>query len=129
MAKTDSASGLQKGPGMKSLGVLIVAVAVLSGCGVGYDDAAWTDEGEPVAAAQRQAVEGDPPVAGEPEKGSESQEDSTPSGDNGRGDVGLPQDPIPLYQQRVFTPAGQPPPPGAPGTQDPRLPPPPLPGR
>jgi hypothetical protein len=113
---------------MKSLGVLFVAIALLSGCGVGYDDAAWTDDGEPVASSRGQSLEGAQPVAGEPAKGTESQE-NLPADDTIRPVApDLPQDPIPLYQQQVFAPAGQPPP-GAPGAPDPRLPPQPLPGR
>jgi len=126
VVRTESASRLQKGRIMKSVSVLFVAVLLLSGCGVGYDDQNWTDDGQPVA-QQKERLTGDEEPQGEPGvdlKGTEPQE-KTESGSDGCGTVALPQDPIPLFPGRPTAPSAPTPVPAP----DPRLVPQVLPGR
>ncbi len=110
-----SASGLQKGSSMKRVAVAILAMVVITGCGVGADE---SYDGQTLVGANGQALEVGPAVGPELPNASGPQTPATtaPSTVRNPGLVALPQDPIPVYEGR---PAPQSPPmvdPGADST-------------
>jgi hypothetical protein len=91
-----AAPGLQKGVTMKALGVLILAVVALSGCGVGADD----PEGQAAAGqVPATATAGQALVVGTPEwsqgRGSSTDLKTDPAA--------LPFDPVPVTNLRPVT--------------------------
>ncbi len=102
-----SASGLHKGFSMKRVAVAILAMVVITGCGVGADE---SYDGQTLVAADGQALESGPAVGPQVNTGNVPQTPATtaPSPVRDPGMVGLPQDPIPVYE-------------GRPGPQNPKL--------
>lgn len=88
MRRPESASGLQKGFGMKSLRVGLLAVAVLVGCGEGVPAAEGGQDQATVEKALLPACyDANCPNSGEPKQPPEP--------------TGLPQDPIPIHTGRT----------------------------
>ena len=96
-----SASGLQMVLGMKRFAVAILAMVVVSGCGVGADEY-W--DGEKLVSSQSQAMEQNPADAPElpgtaPEAhGPQAPGTSGTSPGRDPSTVALPQDPIPVFE-------------------------------
>lgn len=112
-ARNKTASGLHMVLGMKRFAVAILAMAALSGCGVGADEY-W--DGEKLVSRSGQALEQNPDVAPELPNPGEAQPGqggpqtpgtSTPSPWRDPSTVALPQDPIPVFEGK---PAPQNPP-------------------
>ena len=94
-----SASGLHMGSSMKRVAVAILAMVVITGCGVGADE---SYDGQTLVAANGQALETGPAVGPQVNTGGVPQTPATtaPSPVRDPGMVGLPQDPIPVYEGR-----------------------------
>ena len=96
-----SASGLQMVLGMKRFAVAILAMVVVSGCGVGADEY-W--DGEKLVSSQSQGLEQNPADApvlpGTPPQTHGPQAPGTSGTSPGRdpSTVALPQDPIPVFE-------------------------------
>ncbi len=115
-----SASGLQMVSSMKRVAVAILAMVVVSGCGVGADE---SYDGQNLVAANGEALttgpEAGPVLPGA--NGPQTPETTAPSPVRDPSTVALPQDPIPVLEGRPFpqTPApiieGQRAPPPTPG--------------
>lgn len=113
-----SASGLHKGWSMKRVAVAILAMVVITGCGVGADE---SYDGQTLVGSNGQALEVGPAVGPELPNAAAPQAPATTVTSPGRdpGTVALPQDPIPVYEGR---PGPQTPPmidPGADATNGP----------
>ena len=101
-----SASGLQMVSNMKRVAVAILAMVVVSGCGVGVDE---SSDGQNLVTSSGQALEVGPAV-GPPLPGAAGPQapgTTAPSPGHDPSTVALPQDPIPVYEGR---PATTPPP-------------------
>jgi hypothetical protein len=110
MEKTEvvtSASGLHMVLGMKRFAVAILAMAALSGCGVGADEY-W--DGEKLVSRSSQALEQNPDTAPELPSagGAQAPGPTAPSGTRDPSTVALPQDPIPVFEGKPVP--GAPPP-------------------
>jgi hypothetical protein len=95
---TASASGLHMVMHMKRVAVAMLAMVVVSGCGVGADE---TYDGQNVVAAHGQALDGPDvgpalPGAGIPQVTGTA----APSPVHDPSTVALPQDPIPVFEGR-----------------------------
>ncbi len=101
MATREMAPRLHRVLPMVRWAVAILAVGVLSGCGMGVDDFPPPD-GEVATGSDGQALEGDSPAL----KGGESPANSAPSSPKDPGTVALPQDPIPLFEGKPLAPGG-----------------------
>jgi hypothetical protein len=107
-----SASGLQEGAGMMARVVAILAVAVVSGCGVGFEDPEGVAAAVPTATRQ-QAIMGCVDAELCPELGATPRPLANPVASPG-GTIALPQDPIPwrpptaATAERPFGPRGVP---------------------
>jgi hypothetical protein len=120
-AVQSSASGLHMVSNMKRVAVAILAMVVVSGCGVGADE---YYDGQNLVSSSGQALEQGSDVGPQvpTPAGVQTPETTAPSGTRDPGTVALPQDPIPVYE-------GRPGPKGAPlidpgfeGGMDPRVP-------
>jgi hypothetical protein len=96
-----SASGLHMGSSMKRVAVAILAMVVLTGCGVGADE---SYDGQTLVGSNGQALEAGPSVGPEVPGASGPQTPATtaPSPVRDPSIVALPQDPIPVYEGRPF---------------------------
>ena len=94
-----SASGLQKGWSMKRVAVAILAMVVITGCGVGADE---SYDGQTLVGSDGQALEIGPAVGPDLSNAGGPQAPATTVTSPGRdpGTVALPQDPIPVYEGR-----------------------------
>ncbi len=92
-----SASRLQMTLGMKSRSVVFLAVAVLSGCGIGADEY-W--DGEKLVSSNGEALMYEPGCGNSPPKPSGQNVTGT-GGARDNGAVALPQDPIPVRPNMV----------------------------
>ena len=110
-----SASGLHKGFSMKRVAVAILAMVVITGCGVGADE---SYDGQTLVGANGQALEVGPAVGPElpTAAGPQTPATTAPSPVRDPGLVSLPQDPIPVYEGR---PGPQTPPMIDPGADSP----------
>ena len=101
-----SASGLHMGSSMKRVAVAILAMVVVTGCGVGADE---SYDGQTLVGANGQALQTGPEVGPEVSgaKGPQTPATTAPSPIRDPGIVALPQDPIPVMEGRPFI---QPPP-------------------
>ena len=97
------ASGLQKRGTMLRVAVAILALVIVSGCGVGADE---SYDGQTLIASNGQALMPGPvmPQAG-PGAGPQTPVTAAPSTLKNPGTVALPQDPIPVYEGRAASPA------------------------
>lgn len=111
------ASGLQKRGTMLRVAVAILALVIVSGCGVGADE---TYDGQTLVASTGQALMPGPavPQAG-PSAGPQTPVTAAPSTLKNPGTVALPQDPIPVYEGRTASPAPVTTPMGSTGTTPP----------
>ena len=102
-----SASGLQMVSSMKRVAVAILAMVVVSGCGVGADE---SYDGQNLVSSSGEALtagpEVGPPLPGG--NGPQTPETTVPSPVRDPSTVALPQDPIPVYEGKPFP--QQPPP-------------------
>ncbi len=96
-----SASGLHKGSSMKRVAVAILAMVVVTGCGVGADE---SYDGQNLVGSNSQAMETGPAVGpGHPgATGPQTPATTAPSPSRDPGNVALPQDPIPVFEGRPF---------------------------
>lgn len=94
-----SASGLHKGWSMKRVAVAILAMVVITGCGVGADE---SYDGQTLVGSDGQALEVGPAVGPvlPTAAGPQAPETTAPSPVRDPGQVALPQDPIPVYEGR-----------------------------
>lgn len=94
-----SASGLHKGMTMKRVAVAILAMVVITGCGVGADE---SYDGQTLVGANGQALEIGPAVGPQlpTAAGPQTPATTAPSPVRDPGQVALPQDPIPVYEGR-----------------------------
>ena len=123
METNKSASGLQWVPLMKLVAVAILAMVLVTGCGVGADE---SYDGQNLVGSNGQALETGPAVGPELPGAATPQTPGTtaPGPVRDPGTVALPQDPIPVFEGRPVT---QPPPMMDP-SMDPSLGPAPRPG-
>ncbi len=93
-----SASRLQMSSFMKPFAVVILALVLASGCGVGADE---SYDGVTLVSANGEALEGSPvlPTTSLPQPSATP----TPSTVRDPSTVALPQDPIPVYEGRPAT--------------------------
>ena len=95
------ASGLHMGNSMKRVAVAILAMVVVTGCGVGADE---SYDGQNLVGSNGQALqtgpEVGPDVPGAP--GPQTPATTAPSPGRDPGIVALPQDPIPVLEGRPF---------------------------
>lgn len=94
-----SASGLHCEDVMKRVAVAILAMVLVSGCGVGADE---FYDGENLVSASGQALEvqEDPQPSLPPDAIPQPTGTTVPSPFYGPGTVALPQDPIPVFEGR-----------------------------
>ncbi len=105
-----SASGLQMVSSMKRVAVAILAMVVVSGCGVGADE---YYDGQNLVSASGEALTTGPEVGPQlpGTTGPQTPETTAPSPVRDPGTVALPQDPIPVFEGKPF-PQAPPPMPG-----------------
>lgn len=110
-----SASGLQKVGSMKRVAVAILAMVVVSGCGVGADE---YYDGQNLVSSSGEALTTGPEVGPQLPGGNGPQTPGTtaPSPVRDPSTVALPQDPIPVYEGK---PLPQQPPPMREGQRGP----------
>ncbi len=116
-SEAGSAPVLQKGFPMRFVAVVILALVVGTGCGVGADE---TYDGQTLVTAEEQALEAE--ATGTRGQATQPIVNTTPTPTRDPGLVALPQDPIPVYEGRPVTA----PPPGPLGLPGSMLPPAPL---
>ena len=102
-----SASGLQLMSSMKRVAVAMLAMMVVSGCGVGSDEY-W--DGEKLVSSNGQALEQGPDVGPEVpgDQGPQTPGTTAPSPGRDPGTVALPQDPIPVFEGKPYPQAPPP---------------------
>ena len=96
-----SASGLHMGSSMKRVAVAILAMVVVTGCGVGADE---SYDGQNLVGSNGQALQTGPEVGPDVPGATGPQTPATtaPSPVREPGIVALPQDPIPVLEGRPF---------------------------